>query len=211
MTVPIKRKLVIVGDGDCGKTCLLTTFVKGKFPDVYVPTVIEPELSTTTITLESVRNNEGEPWQIELSLWDTEGDMNHERLRPLSYPGAHVFLICFSIDSPESLDNVLQKRAGEVIHFCPEVPIILVGCKKDLRNSSATLQKLEKMNQRPVSLQEVKPIKQAIGAKYYLECSAKTGEGLHDLFQHAANVASSSGVDRCGSDAHPSRRRCVVT
>ncbi|XP_068955331.1 transforming protein RhoA-like isoform X3 [Petaurus breviceps papuanus] len=37
----IRKKLVIVGDGECGKTCLLIVFSKDQFPDVYVPTVFE--------------------------------------------------------------------------------------------------------------------------------------------------------------------------
>ena len=37
----IRKKLVIVGDGACGKTCLLIVFSKDQFPEVYVPTVFE--------------------------------------------------------------------------------------------------------------------------------------------------------------------------
>ena len=41
MATPIRKKLVIVGDGACGKTCLLIVFSKDQFPEVYVPTVFE--------------------------------------------------------------------------------------------------------------------------------------------------------------------------
>ncbi|XP_051007548.1 transforming protein RhoA-like isoform X2 [Acomys russatus] len=37
----VRKKLVIVGDGACGKTCLLIVFSKDQFPEVYVPTVFE--------------------------------------------------------------------------------------------------------------------------------------------------------------------------
>lgn len=47
--------------------------------------------------------------QIELALWDTAGQEDYDRLRPLSYPDSHVILICFSVDSPDSLDNVQEK------------------------------------------------------------------------------------------------------
>lgn len=50
---------------------------------------------------------DGEP--IGLGLWDTAGQEDYDRLRPLSYPHTHVFLVCFSVDSPTSLDNVRSK------------------------------------------------------------------------------------------------------
>ena len=68
--------------------------------------------------------------QVELALWDTAGQEDYDRLRPLSYPDTDVILMCFSIDSPDSLDNIPEKWTPEVKHFCPNVPIILVGNKK---------------------------------------------------------------------------------
>lgn len=68
--------------------------------------------------------------QVELALWDTAGQEDYDRLRPLSYPDTDVILMCFSIDSPDSLENIPEKWTPEVRHFCPNVPIILVGNKK---------------------------------------------------------------------------------
>lgn len=70
------------------------------------------------------------PPQVELALWDTAGQEDYDRLRPLSYPDTDVILMCFSIDSPDSLENIPEKWTPEVKHFCPNVPIILVGNKK---------------------------------------------------------------------------------
>ena len=61
------------------------------------------------------------------------GQEDYDRLRPLSYPDTDVILMCFSIDSPDSLQNIPEKWVPEVEHFCPNVPIVLVGNKKDLR------------------------------------------------------------------------------
>ncbi|GCB62296.1 hypothetical protein scyTo_0004227 [Scyliorhinus torazame] len=91
----IRKKLVIVGDGACGKTCLLIVFSKDQFPEVYVPTVFE----------NYVADIEVDGKQVELALWDTAGQEDYDRLRPLSYPDTDVILMCFSIDSPDSLGN----------------------------------------------------------------------------------------------------------
>ena len=95
--------------------------------------------------------------RVELALWDTAGQEDYDRLRPLSYPDSHVILICFAVDSPDSLDNVQEKWISEVLHFCSGLPIILVGCKKDLRNDPKTIDELRRTSQRPVTTQEVRP------------------------------------------------------
>uniref|UniRef100_A0A3Q4BC46 Ras homolog family member B n=1 Tax=Mola mola TaxID=94237 RepID=A0A3Q4BC46_MOLML len=133
----IRKKLVIVGDGACGKTCLLIVFSKDQFPEVYVPTVFE----------NYVADIEVDGKQVELALWDTAGQEDYDRLRPLSYPDTDVILMCFSVDSPDSLENIPEKWTPEVKHFCPNVPIILVGNKKDLRNDEHTRRELAKMKQ----------------------------------------------------------------
>jgi len=175
----IRKKLVIVGDGACGKTCLLIVFSKDQFPEVYVPTVFE----------NYVADIEVDGKQIELALWDTAGQEDYDRLRPLSYPDTDVILMCFSIDSPDSLENIPEKWNPEVKHFCPNVPIILVGNKKDLRNDEATKKELMKMRQEPVRTEQGRAMSDKIGAYAYLECSAKTKEGVRAVFEQATKAA----------------------
>lgn len=175
----IRKKLVIVGDGACGKTCLLIVFSKDQFPDVYVPTVFE----------NYVADIEVDGKQVELALWDTAGQEDYDRLRPLSYPDTDVVLMCFSIDSPDSLENIPEKWTPEVRHFCPNVPIILVGNKKDLRNDDHTRRELNKMNQDVVKWDEGKATAEKIGAFAYIECSAKNKDGVRDVFETATRAA----------------------
>jgi len=175
----IRRKLVIVGDGACGKTCLLIVFSKGTFPEVYVPTVFENHVATVMVDGKTV----------ELALWDTAGQEDYDRLRPLSYPDSHVILICFAIDLPDSLDNVAEKWISEVLHFCVDLPIILVGLKKDLRNDPRIIEELRRFDQRPVSMEEGQQMAARIGAYQYLECSAKSGDGVREVFECATRAA----------------------
>ncbi|VVC42194.1 P-loop containing nucleoside triphosphate hydrolase,Small GTP-binding protein domain,Small GTPase [Cinara cedri] len=120
----IEKKIVIVGDGASGKTCLLHVFFENVYPSVYVPTVFDN--FSTEIKIEGK--------MVKLALWDTAGQEDYDRLRPLSYPNSDVVIICYSIDRPDSLINVVEKWIQEVRFFTKDVPVILVGNKKDLRD-----------------------------------------------------------------------------
>ena len=97
--------------------------------------------------------------------------------------------MCFSIDSPDSLENIPEKWTPEVRHFCPTVPIVLVGNKKDLRYDETTRRELLKAKQEPVKTEEGRAMSEKIGAYTYLECSAKTNEGVRDVFETATRAA----------------------
>ncbi|XP_054715797.1 ras-like GTP-binding protein rhoA [Uloborus diversus] len=179
MMTTIRKKLVVVGDGACGKTCLLIVFTKDHFPETYIPTVFE----------NYVANMEIDGRLVELALWDTAGQEDYDRLRPLSYPGTDVVLICFGIDDPDSLANVPEKWVPEVRHFCPNVPIILVGNKKDLRCDDVTRSELADRNRKPVSVEQAYFVAQAIDAYAYIECSAKYKDGVTQVFGVALKAA----------------------
>lgn len=97
--------------------------------------------------------------------------------------------MCFSIDSPDSLENIPEKWTPEVKHFCPTVPIILVGNKKDLRYDDNTRRELAGMKQEPVKFEDGRTMADKINAYAYMECSAKTKEGVRDVFDIATRAA----------------------
>jgi len=178
-----RRKLVIVGDGACGKTCLLIVFSDNKFPDVYVPTVFENYVAD--ITVDNVH--------VELALWDTAGQEDYDRLRPLSYPDTNVLLICYSVDSPDSLENVGEKWVPEVKHFCPNVPMILVGCKCDLRTDKTTISQLERNGQKPVTPKDAQNVETHHKFFGWLECSARDNTNIREVFELATRAALRTG------------------
>ena len=126
---------------------------------------------------------DGKP--ISLGLWDTAGQEDYDRLRPLSYPQTDVFLICFSIVSPPSFDNVKAKWFLEIEHHAPNVPIILVGTKLDLREDKATMDSLRQKRMEPVSYEQALQVSKEIRAHKYLECSALTQRNLKSVFDEA--------------------------
>ncbi|KAI8819264.1 rho family small GTP binding protein cdc42 [Fimicolochytrium jonesii] len=172
-------KCVVVGDGAVGKTCLLISYTTNKFPSEYVPTVFDNYAVTVMIG--------SEPYT--LGLFDTAGQEDYDRLRPLSYPQTDVFLVCFSVVSPASFENVKEKWFPEVRHHCPGVACILVGTQVDLRDDPATIEKLAKNRQKPVGTDPGERLARELGAVKYLECSALTQKGLKNVFDEAIIAA----------------------
>ncbi|SPO28640.1 probable RHO1 - GTP-binding protein of the rho subfamily of ras-like proteins [Ustilago trichophora] len=177
--IDLKKKLVVVGDGGCGKTCLLIVYSQNRFPEEYVPTVFENYVPIIQF--------EGKT--IELALWDTAGQEEYDRLRPLSYPESDVILICFAVDFPTSLANVQDKWFPEINHFCEGVPILLVGLKTDLRKDPNSLAMLQAQGIKPVSPSQGQQVADEIGAAKYVECSAKTKDGVQNVFDTAIREA----------------------
>lgn len=166
-------KCVTVGDGAVGKTSMLISYTCGRFPEDYVPTIFDNYVANVMV--------EGTP--VSLGLWDTAGQEEYDRLRPLSYPATDVFLVCYSIDSKTSLQNVVSSWIPEIRKFCPTTPFILVGTKSDLREDSRysrTMEFVDKSTAENVVLE--------YDGTGHVECSAKTEENLKNVFDKAISI-----------------------
>uniref|UniRef100_A0ACB8FZ65 Transcription initiation factor TFIID subunit 1 n=1 Tax=Sphaerodactylus townsendi TaxID=933632 RepID=A0ACB8FZ65_9SAUR len=175
-------KCVVVGDGAVGKTCLLISYTTNAFPEEYIPTVFDNYSAQMTV----------DGRMVSLNLWDTAGQEEYDRLRTLSYPQTNVFVICFSIGSPSSFANVRHKWHPEVSHHCPNVPILLVGTKRDLRSNMETVKKLKEQSLAPTTPQQGVSLAKQIGAVKYLECSALNQEGVREVFAEAVRAVLNS-------------------
>ena len=93
-----------------------------------------------------------------------------------------MFLVCFSVTSPASFENVREKWFPEVHHHCPGVPCLIVGTQTDLRDDPQVREKLAKQRMQPVRKEDGERMAKDLGAIKYVECSALTQYKLKDVF-----------------------------
>ena len=171
--IPVPIKSVIVGFSGVGKTSLLFTYTTGVFPSEYIPLVYDtytnyPEVGVLDDKLYS------------LSLWDTGGGEDYSTLRPLSYPLSDVFILLFSVsDKEERFEQIQSDWWSELNHHCPDVPIVLVGSKIDLRDKEGI---------QTVTTEEGQAMAENIGAKKYMEISSLENRGVRELFEEVIRL-----------------------
>ncbi|KAL0889274.1 hypothetical protein Bca101_013257 [Brassica carinata] len=152
-------KCVTVGDGAVGKTCMLISYTSNTFPTDYVPTVFD-NFSANVVVDGSTVN---------LGLWDTAGQEDYNRLRPLSYRGADVFLLAFSLISKASYENIYKKKITD-----------LRDDKQFLKDHPGAVS---------IATAQGEELRKMIGAVRYLECSSKTQQNVKAVFDTAIRVA----------------------
>ncbi|CAF1022448.1 unnamed protein product [Adineta steineri] len=126
---------------------------------------------------------------IDFTFHDTTGIEHYENFRALSYPDTNIILICFSVDNPVSVTSITDRWIQEVRYFCNQCPVILVACKKDLRTDPQVIAKLKQEGEKPVTTDIGGQLAVQTKADAYIECSAKTREGVQDLFVHTARLS----------------------
>ncbi|KAL5563071.1 hypothetical protein UlMin_032818 [Ulmus minor] len=161
-------KCVTVGDGAVGKTCMLICYTSNKFPTQdYIPIVFD-NFSANVAVDGSIVN---------LGLWDT---------RPLSYRGADIFVLAFSLISGASYENVLKKWTPKLCRFAPNVPIVFVGTKLDLHEDIGYL--ADHMGSNVITSSQGEELRKQIGDAAYIECNSKTQQNVKAVFDTAIKV-----------------------
>lgn len=165
------------------------SYVKKKFPKEYVPTIFDNYTADVEVN--------GKP--IHLGLWDTAGQEDYDKLRPLSYHQTDVVLVCFSVDSQTSFTNVEQKWVLELQRYAPEAVLLLVGTKLDLRPGGGGAGFITK--------EQGETLRAKIKAAKYLECSALNpelnGNGLKAVFDEAIRTVLSARTK-------PKKSKCLI-
>jgi small GTP-binding protein len=174
------------GDGAVGKTCMLISYTTNTYPEDYVPTIFDNYSADVMV----------DSRQICIGLWDTAGQEDYDRLRPLSYPSTDVFLICFSLDTQTSFENIKNKWFPEINHHSPGTPFIIVGTKMDMRAEGKDGFVTRSMGE---------GLKDELKAYKYVECSARTQEGLKQVFDEAIRCVLISQ-----SNAGKKKSKCMI-
>ncbi|KAK8837299.1 hypothetical protein M9Y10_036729 [Tritrichomonas musculus] len=164
-------KCLIVGDGTVGKTSLVMTYLLNSFPHDFLPAVFD---NYTCSILPKYKNKPFIP-----QIVDTIALEDYKSHRIVTYQDADVFIICFSLISQVSMQNVETLWIPEIKKNCPNVPYILVGTKSDLRENST---------ENIITNSIGKKMKNKIGAEKYVECSSLKAYNVTKVFETAFEV-----------------------
>jgi len=169
-------KSIVVGDGGVGKTALTLRFSKGFFTEDYKMT-IGVDFHVKTISIDTVEG----PIKCKLQLWDTGGQERFSSIRPMYYRGSLGVVLVYDVTNSASFEHLPQWIEEVRANIKADVPILLVGNKSDLAD------------QRAVSIEELNIFTRDFNL-YYMETSAKTGDGVGDCFYILACLMIGSGV-----------------
>ena len=169
-------KSIVVGDGGVGKTALTLRFSKGFFTEDYKMT-IGVDFHVKTISIDS---DEG-IIRSKLQIWDTGGQERFQSIRPMYYRGSLGALLIFDLTNSASFEHLPTWIEEVRANAKTEIPFLLVGNKSDL------------LDQRAITLEEINSFTRNFNL-YYMETSAKTGEGVGDCFYILACLMIGSGV-----------------
>jgi len=169
---------------------------------------VDSSLNEPTVFENYVQDIKVDDTVVEMSLWDTAGQEDFDRLRSLSYAETHVIMLCFSVDNPVSLENVENKWLEEILEHCPGIKIVLIALKCDLRDDRTVRDKLARYNKHAVQYEEGLEVARRIRASRYLECSAKHNRGVNEVFQEATRV--SIHARPAGGSRDEEERSCTI-
>lgn len=160
-------KIVLVGDTQVGKTCLIKRLSTGTFYDNNPPTI------GAAFQNHVLQTSKG---SVSLQIWDTAGQEKFRALAPMYYRSAAVAILCFDLTNKRSFEALDQWTQELIEKASPTMKLVIVGNKKDL------------VNDRVVSSEDANSYSLSHGAVLYCETSALTGEGIFELFTKIAEM-----------------------
>ena len=162
----MRVKVVVVGEADVGKTCIVTRASKNTFNNEIKPTVGAAN-SLLEVTVDGQT--------AILNIWDTAGQEKYRSLTQMYFNGAGLAIVVFDLTNKASFDvlpefiNLLKERAG------PKIKFVVVGNKTDLPD-------------RKISSEAAEEFTESVGGSFYIETSAATGFRVNELFQRIATL-----------------------
>ncbi|EDR29385.1 GTP-binding protein RHO4 precursor, putative [Entamoeba dispar SAW760] len=165
-------KILAIGDDTAKKVQLLTTFIEGKYPKEYIPTVFEN--STKTLKIRGK--------QVVVDLWDSTGFESLSSIRQPLYSNVDIILVCYSVVNKNSFINVKNKWYPEMKSLCPHTPFFLIATQSEKRNKCC-----ENKNHL-ISTGDGLQLSKELKAIEYIECSAKNNENIDYIFEQCIKV-----------------------
>ena len=166
-------KVVLVGDSQVGKTCIISRLVNDVFK-TNNPATIGAAFQTFTVSTAT--------GTVALQIWDTAGQEKYRSLTPMYYRAAEIAILCYDVTNARSLEAMEQWTNELVEKAPPNMQLIIVGNKIDLAE------------ERVIDKATAASFASKHGAVHYAEVSAKTGEGVKELFVKAAEFAETNHV-----------------
>jgi small GTP-binding protein len=160
----IDSKIVLLGSASVGKTCIICRAVSDEF-DKEMPATIGACYTSKELEIGDVT--------INLQIWDTAGQERFRTLAPMYYRNSIVALLVFSVIDDHSLQDV-QNWADEMKQQTEDMPILFVVANK-----------IDLTDERRVTPDQGKAVAKQVGA-FYSEVSAKSGNGIDELFIQVA-------------------------
>ena len=181
-----------MGDMCTGKSGLISAYCRDKFEEMYVPTILRSCLTDANIM----------GHKIDLVVVEVAGRDDYAKLRRCAYHKMDAVILCYAADNVASLEKLKREWIPELKECAPNVPYILVGTKKDVKEECAYQRELLRTQEdKGQSLRMEDPMRHVvttadgfevakyIGAHGFLECSALYRDGTREVFETAAKVA----------------------
>jgi len=192
-------KCVVVGDGAVGKTCMCICFTQNSFPTDYIPTVFDNYSANVMIDKKLVN----------LGVWDTAGQDDYDRIRPISHKNADVFLICYAVDNPTSFSNIKARWVPELENFSKDVPRMLCATKIDLRFDTEAQAQLIASGEQFIDTDQGKTLATEIHASF-IECSALTQSNLPQVFESCIRLVFKHREELAQAEEAKKKKCCSV-
>lgn len=170
----IAFKVVLVGNTQVGKTCIVDKLVTGTINNDVSPTIGASFLTFV------IKRPQG---PVRLHIWDTAGQEKFMSITSTYYRNANYALLCYDIADRNSFENLGRWLGDLKGNAPPDIKIILVGNKTDLEAH------------RQVSQEEAEKFQVDNDLIFYREVSALTGDGIRDLFVSIASLDAESAME----------------
>ncbi|XP_067358793.1 ras-related protein Rab-19 [Channa argus] len=154
-------KIILVGDSDVGKTCVVQSFKSGIF--------IEKQQNTIGVDF-TVRTLDVDGKKVKMQVWDTAGQERFRTITQSYYRSAHGAMVAYDITRHSTFESVPHWIREVEQYGAASVLLILIGNKSDLHA------------QRQVLFEDACTLAENNGVLAALETSAKEAQNVEAAF-----------------------------